>query len=248
MPRWLSKITSRINASNDHDIINLAMFQRKGVFFSNVPDYSKIENINLCPGNGQTFTIDRDGFVLCNELTTGVSPSHEFKIFVNNLQVYTGSISTTNWGNNFAAPFAVKAGDIIMLASTVTAAIYQCYYIPPIKSTAGDYSTTETNTGQRWIDGKDIYRIVVDTLFGPTKNTFNVVGNIPNIDTVIYLDGMSRDGSVNNPINHMPVLFYGVYEQVGSRLHITPSGDIVEIHTTGWDNCTLRIIAEYTKI
>ena len=48
----------------------------------------------------------------------------------------------------------------------------------------GNYSTTEVNTGKKWIDGKDIYRQVVPIDFPTTGTTKDVNHNISNINEV----------------------------------------------------------------
>ena len=47
------------------------------------------------------------------------------------------------------------------------------------------YSTEETKTGNYWIDGKPIYRIVVDVGQLPNNTTKNVLHNISDFDTSI---------------------------------------------------------------
>ena len=42
-------------------------------------------------------------------------------------------------------------------------------YTPPA------YSETEVNTGQKWIDGKDIYSLVINGSFGELASTSNVI-------------------------------------------------------------------------
>ena len=56
-------------------------------------------------------------------------------------------------------------------------------YTPPA------YSETEVNTGQKWIDGKDIYFIVLDGQFPGITQTTNIkVGELPNIN-LLYCIG-----------------------------------------------------------
>lgn len=53
------------------------------------------------------------------------------------------------------------------------------------------YSTSETNTGKIWIDGKPIYRKVVDLGSLPDTSQKKVSHNISNLDTVVFLSGMT---------------------------------------------------------
>lgn len=54
-----------------------------------------------------------------------------------------------------------------------------------------DYSTTEVNTGKKWIDGKDIYRqVLTDTYSASGSAEFTI--NLPitsTVDTMISYDG-----------------------------------------------------------
>ena len=55
-------------------------------------------------------------------------------------------------------------------------------YAPPA------YSETEVNTGQKWIDGKDIYCLVIKGSFPEITSTSNVViATITNIETITNL-------------------------------------------------------------
>jgi hypothetical protein len=62
-------------------------------------------------------------------------------------------------------------------------------------SNMGSYSTTEVNTHQTWIDGKTIYRKVIDigTLTNATAKTVN--HNILNIDKIIYQYAIACDSN-----------------------------------------------------
>ena len=60
-----------------------------------------------------------------------------------------------------------------------------------------DYSTTEKKTGQKWIDGKDIY---FKTFTGSIDGTTSThITDIPNIDTIISYSGMIKGN--NYPID-----------------------------------------------
>lgn len=64
------------------------------------------------------------------------------------------------------------------------------------------YSTTEIKTNKTWIDGKPIYRKVIN--IGSITNTTSnntVNPNISNLDTLISLDGIFNIGANRIPIN-----------------------------------------------
>ena len=56
--------------------------------------------------------------------------------------------------------------------------------IPTGWEEVNDYSTDEVNTGKKWIDGKPIYRKIVNFGNLPNTTTKNVVHNISNIDFI----------------------------------------------------------------
>lgn len=63
------------------------------------------------------------------------------------------------------------------------------------------FTTTEQLTGAVWIDGKQIYRKVIDTTALPNATTKNVAHGITGMTKVISLNGMaSGSGTVNRPL------------------------------------------------
>lgn len=109
-----------------------------------------------------------------------------------------------------------------------------------------DYSTTEQLTGQKWIDGKDIYfktytnlqmsnntPVVVDSNFGSTNKV---------IDMRVILDGTSLSQTHNQCIAsaYNEGGTYSVFPQVdGDNLQIIIRGN--------WTNYTASLVIYYTK-
>ena len=62
------------------------------------------------------------------------------------------------------------------------------------------YSTTEQPTGAKWIDGKPIYRKVIDFGVLPNSNTKTVNHNIANLGHIINLHGYTTNGTIYFPI------------------------------------------------
>lgn len=54
-----------------------------------------------------------------------------------------------------------------------------------------DYSTTEVNTGTKWIDGSAIYKKTIDCGVLPDNNSKNVAHNISSLGTIIKIEGIS---------------------------------------------------------
>lgn len=67
----------------------------------------------------------------------------------------------------------------------------------------GNYSTSEVNTGFKWIDGKTIYKKTLSV--GPLpNNTFkNVTHNVTGIDLGISVSGIASDGANMLPLPYV---------------------------------------------
>ena len=62
------------------------------------------------------------------------------------------------------------------------------------------YSTSEINTGKTWVDGKPIYRKVVDCNALPSANTKTISIGVQDIDNVVILSGIAKQSSTGNCI------------------------------------------------
>lgn len=102
------------------------------------------------------------------------------------------------------------------------------------------YSTEEINTGKKWIDGKPIYRKVVDCGALPNSTTKNVAHGINNLKKVIKSEGYSDD----NAGTHIPVPYVS-----GNPLAISVDTTNIIIQASGnYTNfVNTQITLEYTK-
>lgn len=109
------------------------------------------------------------------------------------------------------------------------------------ESGASHYSTTEQFTGMYWIDGKKIYRKVID--FGALPNTTskNKAHNISNLDSIITLKGMATNSPYYLPLPLTSIALAGQVKLEASSTNITI--------TTGDDKRSYNgiVIIEYTK-
>lgn len=62
--------------------------------------------------------------------------------------------------------------------------------------TIGNFSSTEINTHEKWIDNKDIYRKVIRSAFN--AGTTDVATGISNLDTLVKFSAIGIDGNGNN--------------------------------------------------
>jgi len=164
------------------------------IFMTMVPDYANMESINRITTNGGTWTADRDGFVS----TTGAGVTWnngQLVVKINNKVVIEGLS-----GQYRGAPLPVKAGDVITITWSGSWTGAGCYFIPPQAILPPlvnmNYSTTEIDTGKKWIDGKTIYRQVFTGTITAASNVTNVQNNLgTGIDKVIDCGGFFSTAS-----------------------------------------------------
>jgi len=84
----------------------------------------------------------------------------------------------------------------------------------------GGHNTSAFNTGYKWIDGKDIYRKVINTGTLPNTTTKNIAHGITGISQMISLYGMAKD-----PTPYYVPLPYGIY----STSYIAVYADLTNI-------------------
>ena len=106
------------------------------------------------------------------------------------------------------------------------------------------YSQNEIDTGKIWIDGKKIYRKVINCGYLLNKNIKRVEHNIENINEIIKLNGI---GYENNE-NYLPIPYaYDVTLGQGS-ITLYASKTSISLRTYG-DRTKVQalITLEYTK-
>lgn len=96
-------------------------------------------------------------------------------------------------------PAIIKNGNELTFTEHFNAGGGGTPYTPPA------YSTEEVNTGEKWIDGKDIYKLTIDLVTKLNLTTDTAVNVIPdpNIDTLISNSGAIYNSSTsknNNPV------------------------------------------------
>lgn len=115
--------------------------------------------------------------------------------------------------------------------------------VPDGYEEVADYSTSEVFTGKLWIDGKKIYRKVVN--FGTLPNTGgkNVNHNISNIETITNYYGLAYRQN-DNVWMHIDMPRQSSYLTIGSWVTTTQ----ISIETgTDRTNMTAIVVIEYTK-
>jgi hypothetical protein len=104
------------------------------------------------------------------------------------------------------------------------------------------YSTDEIDTNKTWIDGKNVYRKVIQGTLSNTPNTWQVADNITNLATIVHFEGFFKGSS-----NIYTIPFAYNDEDIMITCD-TKNGDISILHNyAGANNMGFHIILEYTK-
>lgn len=135
----------------------------------------------------------------------------------------------------------IKTFDTLPVGTEVD---YDGSVVPDGWSEIQDYSTSEVNTGKKWIDGKTIYRIVCD-ISAITSTNSNIVDlSSLGIENVTKLYGFIKDSYGNiTPVpftdssSNYSVLFYNNAGYLRGRCALGSGGTISSAYA----------VVEYTK-
>lgn len=169
--------------------------------------------------NNATLTIQKNGAGVATFTANASSNATA------NIEVPTITMTTTDPGEGSALAadnfVAVYGGDPIVM----------------------DYSTSEVNTGAKWIDGSAIYKKTVN--FGALPNATNkrVSHGISNLNLVIKVEGFSKDS--NNIQRPTPYTHLG--SSVGGSVLDIESSDIVIYTDSDRSGSSAYITLYYTK-
>ena len=111
-----------------------------------------------------------------------------------------------------------------------------------------DYSTSEQDTGTKWIDGKTIYRKVITYIYEEKKsiNSGPTIGSLGSIDTLVFISGI-----VVASDKWKTALSYYENSDVKACLLVSGSGNVSvrfgKIESWPYAPLTLQVIAYYTK-
>ena len=107
-----------------------------------------------------------------------------------------------------------------------------------------DYSTSEQDTGCKWIDGKKIYKKTIDFGALPNASIKNIDHGVANIARVVKIDGIISFGS--NTWSNIPLVYQGVDSIYNAEFQVTTT----QVHcATSKDRSNLSAIITfyYTK-
>lgn len=106
---------------------------------------------------------------------------------------------------------------------------------------ASSFSETETNTGQTWIDGKEIYRTVVDTGTLPNTTTVSTAHGL-SPDEVVRIYGWASNGSVWIPLPYADTTTSNLIEVKADGTNV-----VIKTAVDYSSYTTSYVILEYTK-
>lgn len=106
-----------------------------------------------------------------------------------------------------------------------------------------DYSTSEVNTHQKWIDDKDIYRKVL-YVSNCSSQVSTVMGTIPNNVNVVSLKGIAKFNGLSSYSFPLP---YVDNSQTYQGVSLMKSGNEIIVYSTSWSLTDVYAIVEYTK-
>ena len=108
-----------------------------------------------------------------------------------------------------------------------------------------EYSTTEVNTGLKWLDGKDRYLKVINIGSLPNAETKNVNHGISNLYEVIRFQGFAHNSARNDFI---PLPWVDKYASAQYNVFLRVTSTQVSIATDGYmSTYSGYVILEYTK-
>ena len=112
------------------------------------------------------------------------------------------------------------------------------------------YTTTEQNTGQKWIDGRPIFRKVVRGIVNMTGNSTSklahgIQGLTNSWELIGYYGNMRLGGTLSNNLVKQALPYIENTHQSGitsiDATHVTISGSYP------WGNSEVSIVLEYVK-
>jgi hypothetical protein len=112
----------------------------------------------------------------------------------------------------------------------------------PVRNISEDYSTLETDTGKNWIDGKRIYRKVINFGALPNAATKTVAHGIAAIDTMI--PGFPL-GTAYNATNYIPMNYVDGTYRISTYVDATNISVVTSVDMTAWT--VSYVTLEFTK-
>ena len=153
------------------------------------------------------------------------------------LYMYLGTNVLPDYSNN------VENGYVYIKATSGLAENQQENVLNDVKGyvdSSNSYSTDEVKTGGKWIDGKPIYRKVVNFGALPNATTKKVAHGVNNIGDITHIYGVTHSSKMTIPLPYarsVPIILYATQDDVAIEIS---TGDYIEFTRS-------EITIEYTK-
>ena len=229
---------------------------------------SSWETITLSTNSASPTIMEYDGVIYVQASRSGSQTGHNVRIFVNGTE-YKSSLDTsaTNYWTAFME-LPVKKGDSVYTAYTGTLdKMLGCFYKSHLYIKAVDgvdisdedtfldtvknfvqeknsYSTTEMLTGGKWIDGKPIYRKVVENnTVSASSWQVLISSGFESVDTMVKICGIlyTNDDFI------IPLPWAETNYAICVRYKTTDKKIYIKMESTVFYNRPYKLVFEYTK-
>ena len=244
----LRKIQEASNKTNSTDSVRWYTIPTDTAMPKADVTYNTIGFVGTCAEGGSTFTLYLD------DEKTGAKTYHVYfkQLAGGTLTLTTGKASATdlvlNSGTYVAIIYVDEDGNITTQGTTVVDQV-TVNNMQSVSSNAVarvmSYSTTEIDTGATWINGKPIYRKVVDCGALPNNTTKTVLHGITNLEHFISVTGIAWSTSITDTIPIPLVSRSGKQYDVG--IYCNPTEVVLECGTNRSNFNISYAILEYTK-
>jgi hypothetical protein len=106
-----------------------------------------------------------------------------------------------------------------------------------------NYSTEEQKTGQKWIDGKEIFFKTYEIAALPNSTTTKTSSGLTNLDKVVKIDGMAYGNSTHNPLP-----FVSIDQRYSIECWVDNSANIVLTSSSNYSAYSGVVTLYYTKV
>lgn len=108
-----------------------------------------------------------------------------------------------------------------------------------------NYSTTEQKTGQKWIDGKDVYFKTLHIVEESETNRKSYTTEVTSlsIEKIIKLDAMVKLGTAGSSSWYTSPFYYDTAKQ----MIVSATNNLLNIYSDGWNFTEAYVTLYYTK-
>lgn len=226
--QWNNDQAPAINASNLNKI-------EQGIFDNDAGIINLLQEIGI---NTNTW-VSTDTYSL-NDVV--VYNKKLYKNITGNYTTTNPSDDTTNWNEIQIINSNGKLDKSLIpyfnnSKSNATDEGYSCDYI----NKCNTYSTTEVDTGKKWIDGKPIYRIVIIQ-----DNVADGTNILTNVDKIVSINGMGDPGT--GALRNLPYYEYYNNQKYSCRFEMITNTLTLDSMLGGSSHSArLIVVIEYTK-